>query len=63
MKKIVALLMVSVMTLSLCSCWGADPGTDLPTGSGVEDVSKDAKEEIEKEDVEKEPVLEEEEEK
>ena len=61
MKKIVALLMVSVMTLSLCSCWGSDPVSELPPDSGVEDVSKEVKEEIEKEEVEKEPVLEEEE--
>lgn len=59
MKKIVALIMASVLTLSLCSCWGGSSSSGTPTDSGVQDVSKDVLENVE-DDAEKEPVLEEE---
>ncbi len=48
MKKIVALLMASVLTLSLCSCWGGNSGSELPTGSGVQDVSDEVQEDADK---------------
>ena len=49
MKKFLAIFMASVMTLSLCSCWGGRSGTDISTDSTVEDVSKDVLEEAEDE--------------
>lgn len=49
MKKFLAIFMASVMTLSLCSCWGGSSDTDISTDSTVEDVSKDVLEEAEDE--------------
>ena len=49
MKNIVVLLMVSVMTLSLCSCWGGNSDSNVPTATGVEDVSVETTDDTEKE--------------
>ena len=54
MKKLMAFFLASVLTLSLCSCWGGSSPSNLPTDSGVEDVSVEEKDNVEMEETEKE---------
>ena len=56
MKKLLAIFLASVMSLSLCSCWGGSSDTDISTDSTVEDVSKDVQEEEAEDEIEKETL-------
>lgn len=48
MKKITAFLLASIMTLSLCSCWGGSSDSNLPTGAEVKNATETTEDSTEK---------------